>query len=156
MTLAEKLARLREEEGRARGLGRPLSKADVSRMMRTEFGRSISPAYLSQLESGERVHLTAGTRALLAEFYKVHPGYLVDDVPPPSGDSLGSDKLVDWLRLHAQEFQDDPLVATVLSELSARAQPRKYFEALDKLLALPAEELETLLVRNFRSDGEVV
>src|SRR3712207_8370061 len=36
-------------------------------------------SYLSQLESGQRRHLTAPTRELLARFFKVHPGYLVGD-----------------------------------------------------------------------------
>lgn len=154
MTLAEKLKALRAEEGRARGLGRALTKADLTRMMEAELGQSVSQAYLSQLESGTRVHLTATTRVLLAEFFKVHPGYLIDDVPVPERDGEGSDKLVDWLRLQAQSFQDDYLVAKVMSELSARSQPRRYFEALDRLLALPAHELERLLESDFDVETE--
>src|SRR5919202_173663 len=62
-----------------RGLGRPLTKAEVARAMRAEQGAGLSEAYLSQLESGRRRHLTGPTRGLLARFFKVHPGYLVDD-----------------------------------------------------------------------------
>lgn len=154
MLLAEKLRVLREEEGRVRGLGRALSKADVSRLMSAELGHTLSPAYLSQLESGTRVHLTARTRSLLAEFFKVHPGYLVDDVQSQETDRPASDALVDWLRTHAQHFQGDHLVAGVLTELSARAEPRRYFQALDRLLALPATELERLLEADFYLDSE--
>ena len=39
----------------------------------------LSQSYLSQIESGARPHLTNTTRLLLAKFFKVHPGYLVDD-----------------------------------------------------------------------------
>src|SRR4051812_40261882 len=79
--LAEKLAHLRQVEGQMRGLGRSLTKAEVARAMRAELGQGVSHAYLSQLEGGRRVHLSATTRDLLARFYKVHPGYLVDDPP---------------------------------------------------------------------------
>ena len=156
MTLAEKLAALREEEGHARGLGRALSKADVARLMKAELGHGLSAAYLSQLESGARLHLTARTRALLAAFFKVHPGHLVDDPDPAHPHGRGSDTLVEWLRTHAQHFQDDHLVATVLTELSARAEPRRYFQALERLLSLPAAELERLMERDFRVEVETV
>lgn len=147
MTLAEKLGRLRAEEGERRGLGRPLSKADVARMMSAERGEGLSAAYLSQLETGARVHLTAHTRALLAAFYRVHPGYLVDDVEkPPEGEPSG-DVLVEWLRRNAMELRGDPLVSRVLGELSARGDPRPYFAALERLLAVPAAELDCLLER---------
>ena len=48
-------------------------------MVEKELGKSISQCYLSQIESGARPHLTNSTRMLLASFFKVHPGYLVDD-----------------------------------------------------------------------------
>lgn len=154
MTLAEKLRLLREEDGRSRGLLRALTKAEVVRIMQSELGRSVSPAYLSQLESGTRVHLSAGTRALLADFFKVHPGYLVDDSEPTNSLDGEGDRLVDWLRAQAQHFQGDYLVAKVMSELSSRAQPRRYFEALERLLQLPAAELDRLLERDFCIDPE--
>lgn len=149
MTLAEKLKALREEEGRARRLGRPLTKADVSRMMKAELGETVSQAYLSQLECGRRMHLTAHSRELLARFFMVHPGYLINDPPDPSLDGSRSDKLVEWLRMHAQEFGEDYLVAEVISELSAKAQPRKYFRALYELLKLPSEEVDRLIESGF-------
>ena len=77
MKLGEKLRYLREVEG-ARGLGRPMSQQEVVRLIK-EAGKSISQSYLSQIESGARPHLTNSTRLLLSRFFKVHPGYLVDD-----------------------------------------------------------------------------
>ena len=154
MTLAEKLRALREQEGRSRGLGRPLTKADVSRMMRAELGRGISQAYLSQLETGARVHLSAHTRTLLARFYRVHPGYLVDDTPASEPDGAVTDRLTGWLRERAQEFQDAPLVAHVLTELSAHADPRRYLDALARLMELLASEFDDLLRRGFRVETE--
>src|SRR5436309_2589285 len=79
MTLGEKLRYLREVEGALRGLDRELSQAELVRLIQKELGTSISQSYLSQIESGARPHLTNVTRMLLAKFFKVHPGYLVDD-----------------------------------------------------------------------------
>ena len=79
MTLSEKLKLLRVLEGSLRGVNRALSKAEVARLIRDELGESISTAYLSQLESGKRLHMTEKTRDLLARFFKIHPGYLVND-----------------------------------------------------------------------------
>ena len=79
MTLGEKIRYLREVEGTLRGLGREISQAELARMIRNELGKSISQSYLSQIEGGLRPHLTNSTRLLLARFFKVHPGYLVDD-----------------------------------------------------------------------------
>src|SRR4029450_950127 len=79
MTLGQKLRALREMEGMARGRGRSLAKAEMVTLIRDELGERISLAYLSQLESGRREHMTKRTRLLIARFFRVHPGYLVDD-----------------------------------------------------------------------------
>ncbi len=79
MRLADKLKHLRLVEGLVRGKERALTQAEVARLMKEELGKAISQAYLSQLESGAREHMTVGTRALLAQFFKVHPGYLIGD-----------------------------------------------------------------------------
>ncbi len=79
MKLGEKLRYLRLMEGTLRGLDREMSQAEVARAIRKERGESISQAYLSQIESGARPHMTNNTRMLLARFFKVHPGYLVSD-----------------------------------------------------------------------------
>src|ERR1051326_4892936 len=79
MKLGQKLRYLREVEGALRGLGREMTQQEVVRAMRREKRRAVSQSYLSQIESGTRPHLTNSTRMLLADFYGVHPGYLVDD-----------------------------------------------------------------------------
>ena len=79
MTLAEKIRYLREVEGSLRGLERPMTQQELVRGVRKEQGKSISQSYISQIESGSRRHMTQASRSLLARFFKVHPGFLVDD-----------------------------------------------------------------------------
>src|SRR5437667_437454 len=80
MTLGEKLSQLRTLEGYARGFDREMTQVEVSKAIREECGGGLSQAYLSQIESGKRRHLTSETRALVARFFRVHPGHLVDDL----------------------------------------------------------------------------
>ena len=79
MNLGEKIRYMRETEGALRGMGREMTQLEVVHAIKKEMGKSISQSYLSQMESGHRPHLTDTTRLLLASFFKVHPGYLVDD-----------------------------------------------------------------------------
>src|SRR5580693_10772344 len=86
MTLGDKLRSLRSVEGSLRGFDRPLTQKEVAAAMKRETGKSLSQAYLSQIESGARPHLTHTSRELLARFFRVYPGFLVDD---PEGYTLG-------------------------------------------------------------------
>ncbi|MBV8086293.1 MAG: transcriptional regulator [Chloroflexi bacterium] len=139
MTLGEKLQHLRQIEGELRGRGLPLTKAEVLRAMKAELGESVSHAYLCQLESGARTHMSPGTRALLARFFKVLPGYLVSD---PEGYEPGlrseiaaePDALRSWLSSRAEELRDDPALYHVLLRMSRHPNPRALFESLDELL----------------------
>src|SRR6059058_454407 len=79
MKLGEKLRYLREVEGTLRGLGREMTQQEIVRAIAKEQKKSISQSYLSQMENGARPHLSNSTRMLLAKFFNVHPGYLVDD-----------------------------------------------------------------------------
>jgi transcriptional regulator with XRE-family HTH domain len=79
MKLGDKLKYLREAEGELRGLGRAITQQEMVRALKAETGKALSQSYLSQIESGARPHLTNTTRQVLAKFFKVHPGYLVDD-----------------------------------------------------------------------------
>src|SRR5437870_11962561 len=89
MKLGEKIRYLREVEGSLRGLGRPMTQQEIVRAIHEELGKkrdksakkatTISQSYLSQIENGSRPHMTQSSRALLAKFFKVHPGFLVDD-----------------------------------------------------------------------------
>src|SRR5437773_1625608 len=110
MMLGEKLRELRILEGAARGLGRELTQAEVSRGIEKDLGGRVSQSYLSQIENGSRPHLTATTRTLLARFFRVHPGYLVDDIeglPLHLGRhvrSTADDRLDSWLIEGAEEW----------------------------------------------------
>lgn len=130
MTLGEKLTRLRTLEGFARGLGRELTQAEVARAVREEHEGQISQSYLSQLESGSRTHMTSGTRLLLARLFKVHPGYLVDDLddmPPvrvrPRREL--DDKLDLWLIEGSEEFQDDRRLSEALLQIAKHEHSRE-------------------------------
>ena len=135
MRLAEKLEHLRSLEGQLRGLGRPLSKAELARTMQQELGEGLSIPYLSQIESGARPHLTAQSRELLARFFQVHPGYLVSD-PEGFAESLGTvvgtgaESLGDWLSARAEEQRGDPEVYEVLLRIASQADPRATLIAL--------------------------
>lgn len=149
MNLAEKLRHLRWLEGHLQGKGRPLSKTEVVRGMRAELADSISHAYLCQLESGAREQMSPRTRTLLANFFKVHPGYLVGD-PNDYYTCIVTDigapsDIRSWLSAHAEETRDDPLVYHVLLRLARQAEPRRYFAVLNMLLDLPAESIDRLL-----------
>src|SRR3990170_1522192 len=104
MRLREKLKVLREVEGTCRGLPRDLSKAEMVKLIREEMGERISMPYLSQLEAGTRTHMTNKTRLLLARFFRIHPGYLVDD-PEDFQRHIATplahrpEPLADWLRV---------------------------------------------------------
>ena len=153
MRLGEKLRYLRLVEGTLRGLDREMTQAEVSRAIGRELGgHSISQAYLSQIESGPRPHLTNTTRMRLARFFKVHPGYLVDD---PEGfhteltsDVRGlEDKLDLWLIHGAERFRRDPDVSTALLEVAKHPDSRHCLVLMREILETPhlAERLLTVL-----------
>src|SRR5271154_4333786 len=79
MTLGEKIRYPRLVEGPLRGRGREMTQQEAVRAIAREMKKPLSQSYLSQIESGARPHLTNSTRMLLARFFGVHPGYLVDD-----------------------------------------------------------------------------
>src|ERR1700747_3267566 len=79
MKLGDKLRSLRAVEGSLRGMGRSMTQQELATAMQREIGRGLSQAYLSQIENGARPHLTHTTRDLLARFFRVYPGFLVDD-----------------------------------------------------------------------------
>jgi transcriptional regulator with XRE-family HTH domain len=112
MTLGEKIRYLRDVEGTLRGLGRPLSQQELLAGIEKEVGEKLSQSYISQIEGGQRPHLTNKTRSILARFFKVHPGFLVED-PPGFHTDLQSDlrategKLDVWLLQGAERFHGD-------------------------------------------------
>jgi transcriptional regulator with XRE-family HTH domain len=150
MNLAEKLKHLREVEGELRGLNRPMTQTEVVKAMREELNERLSQAYLSQLESGRRLHLTASSRDLLARFFKVHPGYLVSDPPDYSTDLItdmasAEDRLTTWLTASAAEWRIEPDIQALLLRLADSGEPQRYLALFRKLTELPIDELETIV-----------
>jgi transcriptional regulator with XRE-family HTH domain len=129
-------------EGHLRGLNRDMTQKEVVEAIRKELKRSISQPYLSQLENGSRKHLTNTTRLLLAKFFRVHPGYLVDD---PEGFqtelitdfSAQEDKLDLWLIQGAERFRRDHALSEALLKLVRHADTRKCVLLLSAVLDTP-------------------
>ena len=153
MHLSEKIKHLRQIEGELRGLNRPMTQMEVVQAMQEELHESISQAYLSQLESGKRVHLTASSRDLLANFFKVHPGYLVSDPPDYSTDLITdmeteTDRLTTWLSASAAEWHAESVIQRFFQHLANVEDPRHYLALFEQLMDLPTEQLETLVHAN--------
>src|SRR5580692_8470897 len=130
MKLGEKIRYLREVEGSLRGLNRAMSQQELVRAIEAETRNGLSQSYLSQIESGARPHLTNTTRQTLAGFFKVHPGYLVDD-PEGYHPELQSalrgteDKLDLWLVAGAERFRRDAQLKHALLTLARHEQSRE-------------------------------
>jgi transcriptional regulator with XRE-family HTH domain len=152
MTLGDKLRSLRTVEGSLRGLDRPMTQLEVTKAMKKEVGRGLSQAYLSQIENGMRPHITHTTRDLLARFFRVYPGFLVDD---PEGYSKGlqSDlrvvdaKIDSWLYAGAEQFSADPEMRRALLEIAQYEDSRKAVLLLAEILRSPdlADRLSEVL-----------
>ncbi len=157
MKLGEKIRYLRAVEGTLRGLDREMSQLEIARAMQKEMKKSISQSYLSQIESGTRPHLTNTTRMLLAKFFRVHPGYLVDD---PEGynteliSDVGAleDKLDLWLVSGAERFRKDVEVSKALLALAKHSDSRKCLVLLSEILETP--ELLDRLMQVLKPDYE--
>ena len=142
MKLGEKIRYLREVEGSLRGLDRAMSQLELVRAIDAETGSKLSQSYLSQIESGARPHLTNTTRQLLAKFFKVHPGYLVND-PDGYSPELQSelrnveDKLDLWLVSGAERFRRDPELQEALLVLARQEHSRECLLLLEAILETP-------------------
>ena len=152
MKLCDKIRYLREVEGQLRGMGRAMTQGEVVRAIREEMDEangmnaSLSQSYLSQIESGTRPHLTNTTRLLLAKFFKVHPGYLVED-PEGYQDELVSElrhnvtldeKLDLWLIGGAERFRRDPALRRALLAIARHADSRRCLLLLESILETPS------------------
>jgi len=142
MTLGEKIRYLREVEGSMRSLDRAMTQLELVRAIRKEQGKSISQSYVSQIEGGSRPHMTQSTRTLLAKFFKVHPGFLVND-PEGYHTELVSDlrttegKLDVWLLQGAERFASDPEVSEVMIKAAREKDTRRCFILLGAILDTP-------------------
>ena len=168
MKLSDKIRYLREIEGNLRGLNRAMTQQELVRAIQEsnkEFnkesnkesrkqpsrprsgsrknGATISQSYLSQIESGARPHLTNTTRLLLAKFFKVHPGYLVDDPEGYNAQLLADihnleDKLDLWLISGAERFRRDPELCQALLTLAQNKDSRRCLLLLEEVLKTPS------------------
>ncbi len=142
MTLGEKIRYLREVEGSLRGLKRPLTQQELMKSIQAETGKKISQSYLSQIERGKRPHMTQSSRTLLARFFKVHPGFLVDD-PEGYHTELVSDlrttegQLDVWLLQGSERFASDPEVSEVLIKVARDKDTRRSLLLLGEILNTP-------------------
>jgi len=142
MKLGDKLRSLRSVEGSLRGLGRPLTQQELASSMKREIGRGLSQAYLSQIESGARPHLTHKTRDLLARFFRVYPGFLVDDpegyTPGLQSELRAIDAKVDsWLYAGAGQFTADPELQRALNTIAETPDSRTPLLLLGEILRTP-------------------
>lgn len=143
MKLADKIRYLREVEGSLRGLGRAMTQQELMRSIAEETGgKGLSQSYLSQIESGARPHLTNTTRLLLANFFKVHPGYLVEDPPEYQAELRTLDVMEDqldlWLVAGADRFgRRDPALCRALLALAHHEDSRGCLLLLEQVLKSP-------------------
>ncbi|PYT98940.1 MAG: transcriptional regulator [Acidobacteria bacterium] len=161
MRLGDKLRSLRAVEGSLRGLGRPLTQQELALAMKREIGRGLSQAYLSQIESGARPHLTHKTRDLLARFFRVYPGFLVDDpegyTPGLQSELRAIDAKIDsWLFAGAEQFTSDPELRRALVTLAETADSRTPLLLLAEILRVPGlfERLAEVLRPGTTTQGE--
>src|ERR1700726_4046815 len=160
MRLAEKIRYLREVEGSLRGLDRPMTQQEVVNAVRKELGKGISQSYISQIEGGTRRHMTQASRSLLAKFFKVHPGFLVDD-PEGYHTELTSDlrtvegQIDVWLLQGSERFANDPEVSHVLIKAAREKDTRRSLLLLGAILDTPglADRLLEALRPELASDG---
>jgi transcriptional regulator with XRE-family HTH domain len=150
MNLSEKIKHLREVEGELRGLNRPMTQTEVVKAMQEELNESITQAYLSQLENGKRVHLTASSRDLLSRFFKVQPGYLVSDLADYSTDLLtdmdyDTDRLETWLLASAEEWRSEPPIQKFFTSLANVEDTRRYIALFHELIDLSVDKLENIV-----------
>lgn len=149
MKLADKIRYLREVEGNLRGLGRAMTQQELVRAIQSENASgkksagSISQSYLSQIESGARPHLTNTTRLLLSKFFKVHPGYLVDDPEGYQAELLSDvrnneDKLDLWLVDGAERFRRDPALCQALLSVANHHDSRRCLLLMEAIVETPA------------------
>jgi len=160
MKLGDKLRSLRAVEGSLRGLGRSMTQLELAAAMKDEVGRGLSQAYLSQIENGARPHLTHTTRELLARFFRVYPGFLVDD---PEGYTPGLQselraihaKVDSWIFAGAGQFTADPALQRALQTIAEHEDSRRAILLLAEILRTPdlAERLGEVLHPGHHGNG---
>jgi transcriptional regulator with XRE-family HTH domain len=161
MKLGDKIRSLRAVEGSLRGLGRPLTQQELAEAMKRETGKTLSQAYLSQIEGGSRPHLTHTTRQLLARFFRVYPGFLVDDPEGYSADLQSELRVMDakidsWLYAGADQFASDPELRRAFDTIAQYQDSRYAMLLLAEILRMPGlvERLTEVLRPNAHQGSE--
>ena len=161
MKLGEKLRYLRLVEGTLRGMDREMTQQELAKSLKKDLGHGLSQSYLSQIESGARRHLTNSTRLLLAKFFNVHPGYLVDD-PEGFHNELASDagaledRLDLWLISGAERFRRNADVSNALLALARHPNSRQCLALLGAILETPGLAERLLPVLDRGANGSAV
>jgi transcriptional regulator with XRE-family HTH domain len=160
MKLGDKIRSLRSVEGSLRGLGRPLTQQEMVVAMKRETGQTVSQAYLSQIEGGSRPHVTHTTRQLLARFFRVYPGFLVDDPEGYTTDLQSELRVTDakidsLLYAGADQFAADPELRDALKTVADYDDSRGAILLLAEILRMPglAERLGEVLRPNAHQDA---
>jgi transcriptional regulator with XRE-family HTH domain len=137
-----------------------MTQQELATAMKREIGRGLSQAYLSQIESGARPHLTHTTRELLARFFRVYPGFLVDDpdgyTPELQSELRAIDAKIDsWLYAGAEQFTADPELQRALLAIAEVEDSRKAVLLLAEILRTPglADRLEEVLSSGQQRSG---
>jgi transcriptional regulator with XRE-family HTH domain len=129
-----------------------MTQQELAGAMKRETGRSLSQAYLSQLESGSRPHLTHTTRELLARFFRIYPGFLVND-PEGYSPELQSElraidaKIDSWLYAGAEQFASDRELHRAFETIAKHDDSRQALLLLAEIVRAPglAERLAEVL-----------
>jgi transcriptional regulator with XRE-family HTH domain len=140
-------------------MGRAINQQELVRLIEAETGGKLSQSYLSQIESGARPHLTNTTRQTLAGFFKVHPGYLVDDpegyhpeLQSNVGDPADLEAKLDlWLVDGAEKFRRDAVLKHALLTLARNEKSRECLLLLEAILETPG--LMSRLMEVLRPSG---
>ena len=135
-----------------------MTQQEIVKAIREAQGTSITQAYLSQVESGARRHLTDGTRMMLARFFNVHPGYLVNDpegyhTELMSDVRAAEDSLDLWLISGAERFSRDPGVSAALVCVARDDDSRRCLILLGAILEIPELADRLLQVLDPREGG---
>jgi transcriptional regulator with XRE-family HTH domain len=133
-------------------MNRPMTQSELVKAMKKELGRGLSQAYLSQIENGVRPHMTNTSRELLARFFRVYPGFLVDDPPGYSRELQSALRMADptvdaWLYAGADQFNVDPELAHAIRAIAQKDDSRAALLLLGEILRTPglAERLGEVL-----------
>jgi transcriptional regulator with XRE-family HTH domain len=119
-----------------------MTQSEVARAIAEELGSGLTQAYLSQVENGRRKHLTDTSRMLLSRFFKVHPGYLVNDpegfhTELQSAVRTAEDNLDFWLIHGAERFASDTQLSNALLKLARHEDTRRCMLLVGAILDEP-------------------